>query len=98
MRCALSLAWSKGVRKSYAYYVCQTKSCESYGKSIPRAKLEGAFEAFLQRRTPSATMFELARAMFKDIWDERVRQGSAQIKALKVQIAEAEKQSEKLSR
>ncbi len=54
-------AWSKGARKSYAYYVCQTKDCESYAKSIPRAKLEGAFEAFLQRLTPSTKMFARAR-------------------------------------
>lgn len=33
-------SWSKGRGKSYAYYLCQTKTCESYGKSIPREKLE----------------------------------------------------------
>ncbi|WP_195820703.1 recombinase family protein [Roseobacter sp. MH60115] len=42
-------AWSKGKYKKYAYYVCQTKTCESYGKSIPRAQVESAFEDIFER-------------------------------------------------
>ena len=32
----LRSCWSKGEYSRYAYYLCQTKGCESYGKSIRR--------------------------------------------------------------
>ncbi|MBY5361933.1 zinc ribbon domain-containing protein [Rhizobium leguminosarum] len=35
----LRSSWGKGRDKSYAYYLCQTKTCESYGKSIPATSL-----------------------------------------------------------
>lgn len=37
----LSSSWPKGRDRSYAYYLCQAKGYASYGKSIPRDKLEG---------------------------------------------------------
>ncbi|WP_299670513.1 hypothetical protein [uncultured Roseobacter sp.] len=55
-----------------AYYVCQTKSCDSYGKSIPRAKIEGAFEELLQEITPAESMMTIARKMFRSLWDKHL--------------------------
>jgi len=37
----LRSSWSKDRDKSYACYLCQTKKCASYGKSISRDMLEG---------------------------------------------------------
>lgn len=34
-------SWSTGRNKRYPYYLCQTKTCESYGKSVARDKVEG---------------------------------------------------------
>ena len=39
----LRSSFTKGNGGSYHYYLCQTKGCPSYGKSIPRDKLEGEF-------------------------------------------------------
>ncbi|WP_164660551.1 zinc ribbon domain-containing protein [Tropicibacter sp. Alg240-R139] len=87
-------AWSQGKRKKYAYYVCQTKSCESYGKSIPRDKLEGVFEAFLRRLSPTESQFKVVRAMFKDAWDQRATQGAHVRSDLQKQLRDSEKQSD----
>ena len=32
--------WSKGRSIAYPYYLCQSKGCASYGKSVARDKLE----------------------------------------------------------
>ena len=45
---ALTACWSKGRRRKYAYYLCRNKACDSYGKSIPKAKIEEAFSELLQ--------------------------------------------------
>ncbi|GFE52594.1 hypothetical protein So717_43470 [Roseobacter cerasinus] len=65
-------AWSQGKRKKYAYYVCQTKACDSYGKSIPRDKIEGEFEQLLQDLTPTKQAFGLMRKMFRKAWNEQI--------------------------
>ena len=36
----LRSSWSTGRTQRYAYYLCQTKTCDSYGKSVPRDRLE----------------------------------------------------------
>lgn len=36
----LRSSWTKGRRERYAYYLCQTKTCDSYGISIPRDTIE----------------------------------------------------------
>ncbi|MEO9946853.1 MAG: zinc ribbon domain-containing protein [Paraglaciecola sp.] len=61
-------AWSKGRNKRSPYYLCYTKSCDSYGKSIKRADLEGAFEELLEQLQPMNEMFSVASKMFKTLW------------------------------
>ncbi|MEL7444266.1 MAG: recombinase family protein [Pseudomonadota bacterium] len=89
-------AWSKGKNKRYAYYVCQTKSCTSYGKSVPRAKLEADFEGVLKQLTPTTGLFGAAQQMFKDMWDRRLERTQEDRKSLQAQIAETERQSQKI--
>jgi len=89
-------AWSKGRRKRYAYYVCQTKTCDSYGKSIPRAKLEGAFEELLVSISPTPKLFGLAVKMFKRIWDQRLGREQDARRALRDDIKDITKQTESL--
>ena len=48
----LRSSWSRGKTKRYAYYLCQTKSCEHYGKSIPRTQAEDAIGALLKELSP----------------------------------------------
>ena len=70
----LTAAWSAGKQKKYPYYFCGTKGCESYRKSIPRHEIEDDFEAVLRRLQPTRGLYEVARAMFKDAWDQRLMQ------------------------
>jgi site-specific DNA recombinase len=51
--------WSIGRNDKYPYYLCHTKGCELYGKSIKRDDLEGDFEALLKEITPSPVMVKL---------------------------------------
>jgi site-specific DNA recombinase len=66
---------STGVK--HPYYLCQTKSCESYRKSIRRDVLEGAFEEALRSMTPSKGLFEIVKSMFADAWEQRRTQMDA---------------------
>ena len=62
----LRSCWSKGLTKSYAYYLCQNKKCERYGKSIAREKIEGDFTKLLEQITPHPKVYRVAIQMFKD--------------------------------
>ena len=68
----LRSCFSKGHSRRYPYYLCQNKGCASYGKSIPRDRLEGDFEALLQALRPHPGLLKLAKAMFADIWAGRM--------------------------
>jgi site-specific DNA recombinase len=57
----LRSSWSKGRGKNYAYYLCQTKKCASYGKSIARDKLEGEIGAIVKTLQPTENLFALAK-------------------------------------
>lgn len=45
--------WSKGRSKLYPYYLCDTKGCIDYRKSIRKEKIEGEFAALLAELKPS---------------------------------------------
>tara|TARA_Y100000815_G_scaffold190167_1_gene173583 strand:- start:31721 stop:33385 length:1665 start_codon:yes stop_codon:yes gene_type:complete len=93
----LTACWSKSqTGKVYPYYLCATKGCESYRKSIKREELETAFEDVLQRLEPSESLFKLVKAMFKDAWDARLAQASQSAKTLRAGIANIEKQIDAL--
>ncbi|MCB1385946.1 MAG: recombinase family protein [Nitratireductor sp.] len=47
--------FSKGRSNTYPYYLCDTKGCDSYRKSIPRAQIEGEFADIVQSLQPTAT-------------------------------------------
>ena len=89
-------AWSQGKRKKYAYYVCQTKGCESYGKSIPRDRIEGDFADMLRGLTPSQALYGAATARFRDLWDARLSRVQETLAALRQQLAAVEEKSQKL--
>jgi site-specific DNA recombinase len=70
----LTSCWSQGKNEKFPYYMCYNKDCESKGKSIPRHKLEGEFEALLQTMSPTQPLFDLLASMFKDAWEPTSRQ------------------------
>lgn len=92
----LTACWSQGKKQKYPYYLCPTKGCESYRKSIRREQLEGEFEDVLRRLEPAKGLFALAKAMFKDAWDMQRGKSEEVKKALKADIAKIEKQIDQL--
>lgn len=94
---ALTACWSTSkTGKKHPYYLCKTKGCESYRKSIRRDTLEGDFEALLKTLEPSRNLFQLARAIFKDVWDMRLAQVQSTGKDLRQKAAQIEKQIDAL--
>lgn len=67
----LRSSWSRGCRQQYAYYLCQTKGCESYGKSIPRDRLEDEVAEIIKSLQPGPKMIDLVTAMFRVAWDAK---------------------------
>ncbi|MEM6712823.1 MAG: recombinase family protein [Pseudomonadota bacterium] len=93
----LTACWSKSkTGKRHPYYLCFNRACESHRKSIPRDKLEGEFAALLKSLKPTRGLFDVARAMFKDIWDQRAGQLKAMQATLKSDVKTIDKQIEQL--
>ena len=92
----MTACWSKGKFRKYPYYLCSTRGCPSYRKSIPRDAIEGEFEALLQDLQPTEGLFKLAGLMFRDAWDQRRLQSVHALKSLQDGVAKIEKQIETL--
>ncbi len=91
----LTACWSRGSHKSYPYYLCPTRGCESYGKSIRRADLEGAFDRLLGSLRPSESLYSAARATFKYAWDYRLAMGEELSASFKSELSKVERQAER---
>ncbi len=79
----LTACWAQShTGKKYPYYLCHHRSCARKGKSIPRDQIERQFEELLKRLTPARTTLELARSMFKEAWEVRSANASAEAKRL----------------
>ncbi|MEM1363744.1 MAG: zinc ribbon domain-containing protein, partial [Pseudomonadota bacterium] len=88
----LRSSWSTGSTKRYAYFLCQTKGCEAYGKSIPRDRIEGDVGALLKKLAPTENVIALAKAMFRQAWDQRVTHARAAVTSAKSQLTAIDKQ------
>ena len=93
---SLTASWSKGSKKHYAYYLCQTRDCDHYGKSIPRAKIEGQFEELLNDIQPSRNLVRTMFGMCRVYREMRIGRAEANKKALEAQMQETEDQIGKL--
>ncbi len=92
----LTACWSKGKNRKYPYYLCVTKGCASKGKSIPRQKIEDAFGEIVRSLQPTPSLYQLAKAMFKQAWGQRQAQAGDTALRLKRDIAKLETQTEQL--
>ena len=90
----MTACWSTGKAKKYPYYLCQTRTCPSYRKSIRRDDIEGEFEELLRELQPTDGLFRLAGAMFRDAWDQRRAQSIHAVKSLQQGIVRIDKQIE----
>ncbi len=93
---AMTAAWSKGCRRHYAYYRCETRGCEMKSKSVPRAKMEEAFAEIMEGLQPARGLFDLAKAMLRDAWDMRLAIAHNEKDELQKQLKAAEQQIENL--
>ncbi len=92
----MTACWSKGCRRHYPYYLCDTRGCPSKRKSIPRSKIEGGFAEILRSLQPTHQFFELVRVMFKDAWDMRLKDAHTAKDAIAKQLKDVERQIEGL--
>ena len=92
----LTANWSKGRHTHYPYYICRTKGCASAGKSIPRAKVEDAFEEVLRCLTPSQDIIALASHIFRDLWDQRAASENAAKLSMKAEISQIDRKLNQL--
>lgn len=93
----LTACWSKSqTGKKHPYYMCYAKGCASYRKSIPRDKIEGEFETILQSLQPAESLFAVAKAMFRDAWNQRLALEKNSATSVKRDIAALEKQADQL--
>ena len=79
--------------KRYGYYHCPDKSriCPSYGKSIPMAKLEGAFEAYLSSLAPSPDLLGLAKEALLVHWERHIASAKRLVEAGRLELAKVER-------
>jgi site-specific DNA recombinase len=73
--------------------MCFAKGCESYRKSIPRERVEGAFAELLKCMTPAPNLFRVARAMFRELWDGRLAHAAQTAASVKAEVSRLEKQT-----
>ena len=93
----LTAGWSKSkTGKMHPYYRCQIKKCESNGKSIRRAQIEGDFEALLLTMQPSNDLFSLVKIMINNAGKQRTSQIKEVKSSLKHDLTKIDKQISKL--
>lgn len=93
---SLTSSWSKGKAKHYPYYLCFNRDCDSYGKSARRSDVESEFFGILQTLKPTKALLDIAKAMFRDVWEQRLGLARDQAARLQREVAETEKQIEQL--
>ncbi len=89
----MTACWSKGRSAKYPYYLCDTKGCTDYRKSIRREKIEGEFETLLGELAPSANLFSMAFDMFRDIWNARLESSEDEKRSMQRQLSQMDRKS-----
>ncbi|MDA5556061.1 recombinase family protein [Shimia sp. MMG029] len=87
---------TKGNGGHYAYYLCQTKGCEAYGKSIKRDQLEGDVGEIIKALQPDQSVVRLLTDMFRHIWYARRAQAADIKKDAQSQVRAIDKKIEAL--
>ncbi len=85
--------WSKGSNAHYPYYLCDTKGCKAYRKSIRREQIEGDFEALLKDLRPAPALFAMLFEAMRILWDRRVQDSQAQVTIMRRDLNRIEHKS-----
>ncbi|MEZ5804970.1 MAG: recombinase family protein [Rhizobiaceae bacterium] len=92
----LTAGWSKGRYRRYPYYLCDTKGCPEYRKSIRKEDIERDFDALLACLVPSQGLFHLAFDMLRDLWNHKLGSGREEIAAWQNNLRSIEKKIDQL--
>ncbi len=86
--------WARGRSSKYPYYLCQTRGCDYYGKSLKRDYLEDEFARLLKDITPSDTMVDMLDDMVGQLSDLKGSDVVEHRRELQHQIAVIERKTE----
>ncbi|GJL61335.1 MAG: hypothetical protein NPIRA03_41920 [Nitrospirales bacterium] len=92
----LRSCWSKGRNQKYPYYLCHTKACNEYGKSIRKETMEEEFGALLQDMRPTPNLFYMALEMFKELWSRRQQQARQESMVMQGELRQIGKKVDQL--
>ena len=92
----MTACWSKGCRRHYPYYLCDTPGCPSKRKSIPRARIEDGFAEILKSLQPTRRLFNAAREMFIDAWELQLALAHQHKAATLAQLKDVEREIEEV--
>jgi len=67
-------SWSTSRNKQkHPYYVCQSKGCSEYGKSVKKKDLEEAYGTILKKFKPKPIAIKLFSLRAVAIWDKKIK-------------------------
>jgi len=88
--------WSKGRNKYYAYYICQNRECDYYGKSLNRDKIESEFGELVKQLTPPKGLIKTAIKFLKMQWEHRAKNAQGHSQSLEAEKANIDKEINRL--
>ncbi|WP_187429842.1 hypothetical protein ROLI_010610 [Roseobacter fucihabitans] len=92
----LRSSFTRGNGGQYAYYLCQTKGCEAYGKSIKRDKIEGDVGEIIKTLQPNPSAIRMMTDMFRQIWEARRAQAASAKTEAKKELSRIDKRIDAL--
>lgn len=92
----LRSCWASGKYDKYPYYLCHTKDCMFYGKSIRREQVEGQFGELLKSITPAPATIEMVNHLIDELKDRRLNNHAQMIEELKKEKQQIEVKLERL--
>lgn len=88
----MKAGWTTGRSKRYAYYVCQTKGCSSYGESTPKAEIEGSFDKILVKARIRPEILRIVEKMVHKAWKLNKAEADKQKRVIQGRLRQIEEQ------
>jgi hypothetical protein len=71
----MTASWTKGKLRKHPYYWCKNIDCPMVWKTIRKKDIDEKFQSLLISTKLPQELFDLTRAIFMDVWNEKKRQG-----------------------
>lgn len=92
----MTACWSTGRNRKYPYYMCDTRGCTEYRKSVRKERIEGDFEALLTGMVPARDLFLMVYQMLEDLWNHLRALNGRNVAEAKQELAQIERKTEQL--